>query len=423
MAHRTPRTIQLRRVVVTGLGAITDIGHTPEALWSALLAGTSGVDRIAGFDQGTDWPCRIGGEVRGLDLDSVIDPREQKRMDRYCLYGVHAASQAAKHCGIDFTAGDPYRRGVAIGTGIGGIDTIEVGHNKLLQTGPSKVNPFTVPKLMANSCAGHVSIRFNLKGANTCTATACASGSHAIGAAFRAIQLGEADVMLAGGAEGACTPLCISSFAAMKALSTRNDEPTKASRPFDRDRDGFVLSEGAAVLVLEDLDHAKARGATIFAEVVGFGTSGDATHIAAPDPQGAGARRAMENALADAQLNTTDIGYINAHGTSTPLGDAAEVAAVKGLFGDHAKALSVSSTKSCTGHALGAAGGIESVATIFAVQRGIMPPTINLDSPDDGFDLDFVPHTPKERKLTYAVNNSFGFGGHNTSLIFARFDG
>lgn len=423
MAHRPPRTVQFRRVVVTGLGAVTDIGHSPGAMWESLLAGRSGVALIGGFDQGTDWPCRIGGEVRGLDLDSVIDPREQKRMDRYCLFGVHAAAQAAKDCGIDFAAGDPYRRGVAIGTGIGGIDTIETGYKKLVQTGPSKVNPFTVPKLMANSCAGHVSIRLNLKGSNTCTATACASGSHAIGAAMRAIQLGEADVMLTGGAEGACTPLCIASFSAMKALSTRNDDPTKASRPFDADRDGFVLSEGAAVLVLEELEHAKARGATIYAEIIGFGTSGDATHIAAPDAQGAGARRAMVNALADAQVNADEVQYINAHGTSTPLGDAAEVAAVKSLFGDHARRLSVSSTKSCTGHALGAAGGIESAITVLAVRHGVMPPTINLEKPDEGFDLDFVPHTPKERKLDIAVNNSFGFGGHNTSLVFARFAG
>ncbi len=417
------RTVQLRRVVVTGLGALTDVGHTAPATWASLLAGRTGVARITGFDQSSDWPCTIGGEVRGVNLDAVIDPREQKRMDRYCLFGVYAADEAAKDSGIDFTSGDPWRRGVAIGSGIGGIDTIEQGHLKLLQTGPSRVSPFTVPKLMANSCAGHVSIRFNLKGSNTCTATACASGSHSIGAAFRAIQLDEADVMIAGGAEGACTPLCISSFSAMKALSTRNDEPARASRPFDKDRDGFVLSEGAGILVLEELEHAKARGATIYAELVGYGSSGDANHIAAPDAKGAGARHSMAMALRDAQVNLDQIGYINAHGTSTPLGDAAEVAAVKSLFGEQAMRLSVSSTKSCTGHALGAAGGIESVATVLAVRDGVMPPTMNLDHPDEGFDLDFVPHQPRERALTHAINNSFGFGGHNTSLVFARFEG
>ncbi|MDA0802939.1 MAG: beta-ketoacyl-ACP synthase II [Planctomycetota bacterium] len=417
------RTVQLRRVVVTGIGALTDVGHTAPATWESLLAGRSGIDTISGFDQSIDWVCRIGGEVRGVNLDAVIDPREQKRMDRFCLFGVYAASEAAQDCGFDFKSGDPWRRGVAIGSGIGGIGTIEIGYRTLVQTGPSKINPFTVPKLMANSCAGHVSIRFNLKGSNTCTATACASGSHSIGAAFRAIQLDEADLMIAGGAEGACTPLCLSSFAAMKALSTRNDEPTKASRPFDRDRDGFVMSEGAGIIVLEELGHAKARGAKIYAELVGYGSSGDASHIAAPDPQGAGARHAMAMALRDAGLNADQIGYINAHGTSTPLGDAAEVSAVKSLFGAHAFALAMSSTKSCTGHALGAAGGIESVATVLAVRDGVMPPTINLDSPDDGFDLDFVAHAAKERRLTHAINNSFGFGGHNTSLVFARFGG
>jgi 3-oxoacyl-[acyl-carrier-protein] synthase II len=418
------RTLQLRRVVVTGLGAVSDIGHTAKAMWESMKAGRSGVSPIQAFEQSVDWTVRFAGEVKNWEC-TCVDGREQKRMDRFCLLGMGAAEDAVLDCGIDFHSGDPYRRGVVIGSGIGGILTIEEGHTKLLKTGPGRISPFTVPRLMVNAAAGNVSIRHNLKGANSATATACATSGHAIGHAYHFIQRGDADVMLAGGSEAAVGPLCIGSFAAMKALSTRNDAPEKASRPFDRDRDGFVLAEGAAVLVLEELEHAKKRGAKIYAEVVGFGSSGDAFHIAAPDEQGAGAFRAMQLAMADAQINLADVGYINAHGTSTPLGDAAEVAAIKRLFGDLAKAssgsLSVSSTKSMTGHCLGAAGGIESVATVMAIKEGILPPTINLDSPDDGFDLDFVPHKAKERQVEYGVNNTFGFGGHNVSLIFKRY--
>ncbi|MBL9147239.1 MAG: beta-ketoacyl-ACP synthase II [Phycisphaerae bacterium] len=416
--------MQLRRVVVTGLGAVSDIGHTAKAMWESMKAGRSGVSPIQAFEQSVDWTVRFAGEVKNWEC-TCVDGREQKRMDRFCLLGMGAAEDAVLDCGIDFHAGDPYRRGVVIGSGIGGILTIEEGHTKLIKNGPGRISPFTVPRLMVNACAGNVSIRHNLKGANSATATACATSGHAIGHAYHFIQRGDADVMLAGGSEAAVGPLCIGSFAAMKALSTRNDAPEKASRPFDRDRDGFVLAEGAAVLVLEELEHAKKRGAKIYAEVVGFGSSGDAFHIAAPDEQGAGAFRAMQLAMADAQINLADVGYINAHGTSTPLGDAAEVAAIKRLFGDLAKAssgsLSVSSTKSMTGHCLGAAGGIESVATVMAIKEGILPPTINLDNPDDGFDLDFVPHKAKERQVEYGVNNTFGFGGHNVSLIFRRF--
>jgi len=417
------RTIQLRRVVVTGLGAVTDIGHDVSATWEAMVAGRSGIGPISFFEQSDDWGVRFAGEVRDWDPTKVIDAREAKRMDRFCVLGVGAAVEAAADSGIDFKTGDPYRRGVAIGSGVGGIETIETHHLKLLQTGPRKVSPFVVPRLMVNACAGNVSIRFDLRGANIATATACATGAHAIGAAYHLIQRGDADVMLAGGAEGAVTSICVSAFCAMKALSTRNDDPQRASRPFDRDRDGFVLAEGAAVLVLEDLEHARKRGAKIYAEIVGFGSSGDAFHIAAPEEHGAGAAKAMEFAMRDGQLNPEQIGYINAHGTSTGLGDAAEVAAVKRVFGPHAQRLSVSSTKSVTGHTLGAAGGIESVATILAIQRGVLPPTINLDNPDEGFDLDFVPNVAKERKVDFAINNSFGFGGHNTSMIFARFNG
>jgi 3-oxoacyl-[acyl-carrier-protein] synthase II len=409
-----------RRVVVTGLGAVTNIGTDVPALWDALTAGRSGISVITAFQQDEEWTVRIAGEVRGWKPEAVIESRELKRLDRVAALGLAAAVEAARDCGFDFEAGDPYRRGVAIGSGIGGIITIEEGHKRLLEAGPRKISPFTVPRLMVNACAGNVSIRFNLCGVNTATATACATGGHAIGAAFHLIQRGDADLMLAGGTEAAVTPLCISSFAAMKALSVRNDDPQRASRPFDRDRDGFVLGEGAAVIVLEELEHARTRGARIYAEVLGFGSSGDAHHIAAPEPQGIGARHAMAMAIRDAEVNLDEIDYINAHGTSTPLGDSAEVAAVKSLFGPHARTLAMSSTKSMTGHALGAAGGIESVACILAVHHGVLPPTINLERPDDGFDLNFVPHTAQARRVRYALNNTFGFGGHNVSLCFGR---
>lgn len=416
-------SIPKRRVVICGMGAISDIGNNVKNSWQSLIEGRSGIAAITAFEQDEEWKARIGGEVKDWDHNQLIDVKEARRMDRFCLLGVCAAVEAADDCGIDFTEGDPYRHGVVIGSGIGGILTIEQGHRKLIETGPRKVSPFTVPRLMVNACAGNVSIRYNLKGVNSAVATACATGGHAIGTAMQLIQRGDADVMLAGGAEAAITPLCIASFAAMKALSTRNHDPTRASRPFDRDRDGFVLAEGAAVVVLEELEHAKARGARIDAEIVGFGSTGDAGHIAAPDPQGRGALRAMQAAVKDAELNLDDVDYINAHGTSTPLGDSAEVKAVKGLFGDHAYKLVMSSTKSMTGHALGAAGGLESVFSILAVKNDIVPPTINLDNPDDGFDLDFAANTAQNRKVRCAINNTFGFGGHNVTLVFKKYDG
>jgi 3-oxoacyl-[acyl-carrier-protein] synthase II len=416
-------SIPQRRVVVTGLGAVTNLGLDIPSTWNGLLEGRSGISTITAFAQNDEWTVRIAGEVRDWEPGLRVDHREAKRMDRFCAMGMYAAVEAAEDCGVDFSTGDPYRRGVVIGSGIGGILTIEEGHTKLLKTGPRKISPFIVPRLMVNAPAGNVSIRFNLRGACSATATACATGGHAIGHAFQFIQRGEADLIFAGGAEAAITPLCIGSFAAMKALSTRNDEPTRASRPFDKDRDGFVLGEGAAIVILEEHDHARARGAKIYAEVLSFGSSGDAHHIAAPDPEGTGARHAMKFAVERAQLNLDQIDYINAHGTSTPLGDAAEVAAVKHLFKDHAKKLCISSTKSMTGHALGAAGGIESVATILAVNHGVAPPTINLDQPDEGFDLDFVANQAQQRRLRYGINNTFGFGGHNVSLVFGRYDG
>lgn len=411
-----------RRVVVTGLGAVTNVGTDVPAMWDALTNGRSGIERITCFEQNDEWTVKIAGEVRNWNPGAIIEHNELKRMDRFCALGLCAADEAARDCGIDFNSGEFNRRGVAIGSGIGGILTIEEGHAKLLKTGPRRISPFTVPRLMVNACAGNVSIRFNLRGANTSTATACATGAHAIGHAYQFIQRGDAEVILAGGTEAAVSPLCVGSFAAMKALSTRNDDPHRASRPFDRDRDGFVLSEGGAVIVLEELEHAKKRGAKIYAEVAGFGSSGDANHIAAPHPEGIGAKAAMEASMLDAGINKEDIGYINAHGTSTPLGDAAEVIAVKSLFGAKTK-VAMSSTKSMTGHALGAAGGIESVAVILAVHHGVLPPTINLDNPDEGFDLNFVANTAQETKVRYALNNSFGFGGHNVSVCFGRYEG
>jgi 3-oxoacyl-[acyl-carrier-protein] synthase II len=417
------RTITLRRVVVTGLGAVTDVGNTVPEFWKSLVEGRSGIGPITSFTPTPEWSVTFAGQVRNLEPEKRIDPKSISRMDRFSVYGMCAAEEAVADSGMDFTAGDPYRYGVAIGSGIGGIDTIETSLQKLFDKGPRSVSPFVVPKLMVNALAGNVSIRFGLKGPNIACATACATGSHAIGAAYHMIQRGDADAIVAGGSEGAVTRLCVGSFAAMKALSTRNDAPEKASRPFDRDRDGFVLAEGAGIVVLEELEHAKRRGARIYAELTGFGVTGDASHIAAPDDQGRGAQKAMEIAIRDAQLDPSAIGYINAHGTSTPLGDKAEVVAVKSLFGAHAMKLAMSSTKSVTGHCLGGAGAIEAVATVKAIVEGILPPTINLDSPDDGFDLNFVANVAQERKVDHAINNSFGFGGHNTSMVLSRFQG
>ncbi|MFM8697837.1 MAG: beta-ketoacyl-ACP synthase II [Phycisphaerales bacterium] len=417
------RTITLRRVVVTGLGAVTDAGNTVPEFWNSLVEGRSGIGPITSFTPTPEWSVTFAGQVRNLEPEKRIDPKSISRMDRFCVFGMCAAEEAVADSGMDFSTGDPYRYGVAIGSGIGGIDTIETSLQKLFDRGPRSVSPFVVPKLMVNALAGNVSIRFGLKGPNIACATACATGSHAIGAAYHMIQRGDADVIVAGGSEGAVTRLCVGSFAAMKALSTRNDAPEKASRPFDRDRDGFVLAEGAGIVVLEELEHAKRRGARIYAELTGFGVTGDASHIAAPDDQGRGAQKAMEIAIRDAQLDASAIGYINAHGTSTPLGDKAEVVAVKSLFGAHAQKLAMSSTKSVTGHCLGGAGAIEAVATVKAIVEGVLPPTINLDSPDDGFDLNFVANTAQERTVDHAINNSFGFGGHNTSMVLSRFRG
>ncbi len=410
-----------RRVVITGLGAISNLGTDVDSTWDGLREGRSGIRSITAFEQDERWNTTIAGEVQNWDPSEKLDRGEIKKTDRVAQLGIWAAVEAMENSGLDWEQCDPYRNGVVIGSGVGGIQTIEASSLLLADRGPKRLSPFTVPKLMVNACAGNVSIRFNLRGVNSAPATACATGGHALAEAYMFIATNQADFILAGGTEGAVSPVCLSSFMAMKALSTRNESPTEASRPFDRDRDGFVLSEGAAVLAVEELEHAKARGANILAELVGFGITGDAGHIAAPDGQGTGAKAAMTAALRHAGAEIEDVDYINAHGTSTPLGDQAEVSAVKTLFGDHAYSLAMSSTKSCTGHTLGAAGGIESIAVVKAIQDGVMPPTINLENPDDGFDLNFVANTAQERTIKLALNNSFGFGGHNVSLAFAAF--
>jgi 3-oxoacyl-[acyl-carrier-protein] synthase II len=421
----------MRRIVITGYGAVTNLGLNAVETWAAMREGRSGIATIAGegfakFDG--KWSVTIGGQVKGFDPSRTIDPREVKRLDRCTQLGMAAAAEAVAHSGIDFSAEDGDRCGVIIGSGIGGISTIEEGVTVLLERGPHRLSPFTVPRLMVNAVTGNISIRYGLKGPASAHATACASSGHAIGDAMQYMRRGCADVMIVGGAEAALTPLCLGAFMTMKALSTRNDEPSRASRPFDRDRDGFVLSEGAAMYVLETEEHARARGATIHAELVGFGNSGDAGHITAPDAEGRGASRSMLWALQDAGLSTGQIDYVNAHGTSTPLGDQAEVAAVLGVFGGHARKsaggqLLMSSTKSMHGHCLGASGAVEMIACLHAVRDGVIAPTINLDDPDDGFDLDLVAHHARERRVRFAMNNTFGFGGHNVTLILGRYEG
>lgn len=407
-----------RRIVVTGLGAICNVGHNADDVWHAMRDGIPRMSPIERF-QGERWTVKFGGEVINWDPADRLERGEMKRLDRFTMLGLYASIEAVKDSGLDVSKEDPFRCGVVVGSGVGGVNTIEEYIEKMHIKGPDRVTPFLVPRLMVNACSGNVSIRFGLKGPNSAPATACASAANAIGDAFQLIQDGDADVMVTGGAEAAMTPLCMAGFMVMKALSTRNDDPNRASRPFDRDRDGFVLAEGAGILVLEELEHAKNRGAKIYAELLGFGSSGDAGHITAPDPEGRGAARCMALALKDAGLKPEDIDYINAHGTSTPLGDAAEVMAIKQIFGEHAKKLAVSSTKGVTGHTLGASGGIESMAVVRAIAEQVIPPTANLDHPD--FDLDFVPNKPRRANIRYALNNSFGFGGHNVTLVFGRY--
>jgi len=409
---------------------LTNIGHDAASTWAAMREGRSGIRTIESefFKRYKSWTVTIAGEVVGWDPTSVMEFREAKRLDRVTQLGMGAAAEAVRDSGIDFSKENAEMCGVSVGTGVGGITTIEDGMTTLLDRGPDRLSPFTVPRLMVNATSGGISIRYGLKGPATAHATACASSGHAMADAANMIQRGWADVMVTGGTEAAVSPLCMGAFMVMRALSTRNEAPEKASRPFDKDRDGFVLSEGAAMFVLESEEHAKARGARIYGELVGTGNSSDAGHITAPDPAGNGAARSMKMALKDARLNLSDIGYINAHGTSTPLGDKAEVAAVLNVFGDHARKsaggkLMMSSTKSMHGHCLGASGAVELIACMHAVTDGVIAPTINLDNPDEGFDVDLVPHHARERRVKYVMNNTFGFGGHNVTLIFGAYGG
>lgn len=410
-----------RRVVVTGMSVVTALGCDVLDFWERLCAGKSGVARLSRFDC-TDFKVRFGGEVKDFDLSEhvPIKPNEVKRLDRFCQFALAGAHKAIEQSGVDFTQGDPYRYGVLLGSGIGGLNEIEQQHSKLFDRGPLRVSAFMIPKLMVNAASGNISVRWGLRGPNSAVATACASATNAIGDAFRLIQNGSADVMITGGSEAAVTPMGLSGFARMNALSTRNDNPEQASRPFDRDRDGFVLAEGAGVLVLEELEYARRRGANILAEVLGYGMSADATHMTAPDPEGSGAARAMQAALDDAGTPPDQIDYVNAHGTSTPLGDRAETSAIKRVFGSHAPALAVSSTKSQLGHLLGASGGVESIVAVMILQNQVVPPTINLENQDEGCDLDYVPHEAREMRVERVLKNSFGFGGHNACLVFGR---
>ncbi len=405
-----------RRVVITGLGAVTGLGCEVRGLWSALCEGASGVGPIDLFDT-SGFKVHFAGQVRDFSTDGYVDPREAKRLDRFAQFAVVAAENAVRDSGLDFSQEDSFRCGSIIGSGVGGLSEIEAQHGRLIQQGPSRVSALTIPKMMVNAAAGQVSIRYRLRGPSTAVATACASAANAIGDAFKSIQYDDADVMITGGSEAGLTPMGLSGFSNMKALSTRNEAPEKASRPFDLDRDGFILSEGAGILVLEELEHAKRRGARIYCELVGYGLSSDGGHITQPDEDGTGAARAMENALRDARLSAEVVGYVNAHGTSTPLGDKAETRAVHRVFGPAAKTVAVSSTKSQLGHLLGASGGVELVVTALAVHSGVLPPTINLETPDPDCDLDYIPHTAREHRVRYAMSNSFGFGGHNASLI------
>jgi 3-oxoacyl-[acyl-carrier-protein] synthase II len=408
-----------RRVVVTGIGLICGVGNTTEEIWRNLLAGKSGVARITHFDA-TQFACQIAAEVKNFDPLNFVEKKELKKMGRFIYLALAAADEAMKASGLQVAEEISTRTGVHIGSGIGGFDVIEREHINLLNGGPRKISPFFIPASIVNLAAGHVSIRYNAKGPNEATCTACTSSAHSIGDAYKIIARCDADVMIAGGTEAAITPMGVGGFAAMRALSTRNDAPEKASRPWDSGRDGFVIGEGAGILILEDLEFARRRGAKILAEIVGYGMSGDAHHITQPAENGDGAYRVMLNTLNDAKLQPQDVGYINAHGTSTDLGDKLETIAIKRAFGDHARKLAVSSTKSMTGHLLGGAGGLEAGITVLALRDQILPPTANLDNPDPECDLDYVPNHPRKADLEYAMSNSFGFGGTNGALLFRR---
>lgn len=404
-----------RRVVITGMGTVNPLASELKPFWQGLLNGQSGIGPITLFDT-TAFRVRFAGEVRDFNPEPTVDSRTARRLDRFAQFSQVAAIRAVEDCRLDFTKEEPFRCGTIIGCGIGGIREFEEQHVRYLKDGPGKISPFVIPKMISNAAAGNISIHFGLAGPNTAISTACASAGHALADAFNAIRWDTADVMIAGGTEAGITPMGLGGFISARALSFNNENPPGASRPFDKDRDGFVLSEGAGILVLEELEHAKARGATIYAEMLGVGNTADAHHITAPHPEGAGAAKAMEIALRDAKLNTTDIDYVNAHGTSTPLGDEAETKAIKRVFGEHARKLAISSTKSMIGHLLGASGAVELIACAMTIKSGVMHPTINLNTPDPACDLDYVPNTARERRVRYAISNSFGFGGHNCCL-------
>ncbi len=411
----------MRRVVVTGIGLVTPIGIGVENVWKNLISGRSGIGRITRFDPAS-LATQIAGEVKDFNPEGFIEKKEIKKMDTFIQYAIAAAKIAMEDSDIDINAVKPERVGVVVGAGLGGLPGIEKYHRILIEEGPKRISPFFIPMVIANLAAGQISIIFGAKGPNSSTSTACAAGAHAIGDSAKYIQLGYADVMIAGGAESTITPLAIAGFNSMKALSTRNDEPERASRPFDKDRDGFVMGEGAGIIILEELEHARRRGARIYAEFAGYGLNGDAYHITAPDPEGEGGRRCMEMALEDARIDPSEVDYINAHGTSTYYNDILETKAIKRLFGEHAKRIMVSSTKSMTGHLLGAAGGVEAAFTVLSIYHGVIPPTINLENPDPECDLDYVPNQAREKKIKVAISNSFGFGGTNACLVFKRFE-
>ena len=412
-----------RRVVITGLGVVTPLGNTVDVFWDNLIAGKCGVDKITAFDA-TPFDTQIAAQVKDFDpAPAFPSPKEARRTDRYSQFGIYAAWQALKDSGLDLTKTDPDHVGAFIGSGIGGLQTTSEQLKVLFERGPGRLSPFMIPMLISNMASGLVSMYFNLRGPNFATCSACATANHAIGEAWRTIKMGDANVMFAGGAEATIVPIGIGGFCAMRAMSTRNDAPQKASRPFDKERDGFVMGEGSGVVVLEELEHAKARGARIYAELAGYGNTADAHHLTAPSPGGEGASRCMKQALRNGGLNTTDITYVNAHGTSTPQGDIAETMAIKTVFGDQARKLMVSSTKGATGHMLGAAGAVETIVCVKAIETDTIPPTINYEVPDPECDLDYVPNTARKTKVNAIVNNSFGFGGHNATITAKKFVG
>jgi 3-oxoacyl-[acyl-carrier-protein] synthase II len=410
-----------RRVVVTGLGLVTPIGNSVEATWAGLMAGRSGVDYIKKFDA-SDFPVRIAAEVKDFDPLDYVEKKEARKMGSFIHYAIAASDEALRDSGLRITPEIAERVGTYISSGIGDFWAIEREHSKLLKEGPGRVSPFFIPSAIVNLAAGQVSIRTGAKGPNSATATACSAGAHAIGDSFKIIQRGDADVMICGGAESAITPMSVAGFAAMRALSTRNDDPPRASRPFDAERDGFVIGEGAGIMILEELEFARRRGARIYAEIAGYGMTADAYHITQPDETASGAVRVMQMAMRDAGVRPEQVGYINAHGTSTPYNDRLETLAIKKAFGEHAYRLAVSSTKSMTGHLLGAAGGIEAVFSVLAIARKMIPPTINYTTPDPDCDLDYVPNEPREAQIECALSNSFGFGGTNAALLFRRYE-